>query len=125
MDTVTILLVEDSCSTLELWKVCFEISNKKGVEIVLLIATSVDEAREKFWLHQHIIKAVVFDGCIDGPGEEPNSKILVSEFRRVFKGPMIAASNREDYRKILTDSGCDYECDEKDKVPKKIFEIFG
>jgi len=128
-----ILLVDDEAAVIKLYMRWFETLLKKEAIPVLLTAASVDEAREKFLLNQEDIIAIVLDGNIIGPpavefsedpsGTCPNSVVLVGEFRKTFKGPMIASSIVESSREILMEAGCDYKVDDKGKVVGKLIEI--
>jgi CheY-like chemotaxis protein len=84
-------------------------------------ADSVDSAREVFAAHPDL-DAIVMDGCIEGPGELPNSLVLVLEFRRTFKGPMIAVSNSDEYQDRLMEAGCDHKS-YKGHVHRKLKEL--
>jgi len=66
---------------------------------------------------------VIMDACV--PGDEPNAQILVREIRKTFKGPMIAMSSMEKFRKVLLAAGCDYEVEEKSQAAEKVFELLG
>ncbi|MFH1454894.1 MAG: hypothetical protein ABIF22_01070 [bacterium] len=106
-----ILLIEDDEMILDLYKERFYRS--VGGKIILLIATSIIEARELFEVNKDI-KIIIFDGCIKGPGKHPNTLSLVDDFRRTFNGHMISVSNRQDYRSMLFNAGCDYQCNKED-----------
>lgn len=117
-----VLLIEDNRDTVTIWKMVLGpfIKNEK---LLLLTAVSIDEARERFKLNQDI-DAIFFDGCIVGPGKEPNTEILVSEFKMSFSGSMIAASGEEKYREVLLKAGCSHSCNKED-VPKMLVNLLG
>ena len=117
-----ILLIEDSKPVIDIWKRLFDFYLKEE-KLILIFAVSLDEAIQKFRLNPDV-ELIVVDGCIWGSDDRPNTQGLVSEIRKTFKGPMIAESSNEEYRKILLSAGCNYEC-EKDDVPKKVLRILG
>lgn len=121
----SVLLIEDEKDIQRIWKGQFDrLLKTRNEKICLLFATSIDEAAKQFNLHQNEIIAIVFDGCIEGPGKEPNTEILVKAFGTVFKGPMVATSGQPAFRKILLEAGCTHECYKED-APKKVVELLG
>jgi hypothetical protein len=42
--------------------------------------------------------------------------------RKTFQGPMIAISSSKEYRDMLREAGCDYDC-EKESLPATLIEI--
>lgn len=110
-----ILIVEDLRHLHEMWIIML----KEKVQIIS--AFTIEEAREKFKDNPDIT-LITIDGCV--PGESFNTEPLVREFRKTFKGPIIAASRSLFFRTLLKEAGCDYECS-KNELPKKILEILG
>lgn len=117
-----ILLIEDGEKILNCWKRWFEVLLKKD-KLLLIFATSISEAREKFKLNPDVVLIVV-DGCIEGSDERPNTQELVIEFRKTFTGPRVAQSGDEEYMEILQKAGCDYQC-RKEDVPQMVVDILG
>lgn len=117
-----ILLIEDDKWIIEGLKECINLILEVH-KPTILIATSIEEARQHFELHQNDLKLITFDGSIKGGGEQPNTKCLVSDFRKTYFGPMIACSSLEENRDILVKAGCDYSCS-KDQLPQYIMKIF-
>jgi len=75
-----------------------------GLEIVC--AFTVEEARQAFMDNSNFA-AIVMDACV--PGDEPTTPPLVRDFRKTFKGPMIATSSDDGYNNELMAAGCDYK----------------
>jgi len=90
-----------------------------GSDALVLSAFSIEEAR-KLFNENPDIDAIVMDACV--PGNEPTTQPLVREFRETFKGPIIAVSSLGVYRKMLVESGCNYES-EKPELPEMLLEI--
>ena len=114
-----ILIIEDENSLLEVWTIYLNKHTKKG-ELKILSAVSIDEARKVFNSNPDI-DLIILDGYIKGPGERPNSLVLIPEFRKTYHGIIIASSSNEDHRSMMVAAGCDYDC-KKDDVYKKIME---
>jgi CheY-like chemotaxis protein len=132
-----ILLIEDQPLTIKTYISWFkELLKHKEEKPLLLFADSVEEA-QKVFRDNPDISVIVFDGSINGPDivnpdpnanpndPYPNSVVLVYEFRKTTKVPFIAASVLESCREVLKQAGCDYECDDKNRVPHKVIEILG
>lgn len=109
-----VLIVEDDSS----WQQNYEYALKE--KVLIIQAFDLDQARERF-ASNNDLDAIVMDACI---GNHPNTYGITEEFRKTFKGPMIAASSARDYRKVLMSCGCDYEAP-KDLVPQKLIEVLG
>ena len=132
-----ILIIEDYQLTVKTYAWMFKDLLKGKEEKYKLFFTDSVEGARKIFLEIPDISLVVFDGNINGPllvnpshgvnpnDEYPNSVVLVYEFRKTSDIPMIAASHLEYCRKVLIEAGCDYECDDKDQVPKRVIEILG
>lgn len=110
-----ILMVEDMQSVHD------DIAEMLAGQVVVISALSIEQATRLFAEHPDIA-LIVMDACV--PGDWPTTIPLVKEMRKTFRGPMIAISSVRDYRRELTDAGCDHECRKYD-VPNKILEILG
>ncbi len=108
-----VLIVEDGELWQEQWKGWFD------GKITLLKALSIDEARRLFGQNSDL-SVIVMDACV--PGDWPNTQPIVTEFRKTFKGPMVATSGISDYRLTLIQAGCDYEASKLD-VPQTVLRI--
>lgn len=110
-----VLILEDERYWWEVWR-----KNLDG-KINLLFASSVERAKEMF-AENPDLDAIVVDACV--PGDYPNTQPLVREFRKTFRGPIIAISSSAEYRDMLCDAGCNYES-EKGYLFKRLLRIFG
>jgi DNA-binding NtrC family response regulator len=115
-----ILMIEDDVSIFESLKMLMEMVFKDE-NLSILNAVSIDEARKQFELNTDI-DIITFDGCVKGGGAEPNTLPLVEEFKKTFKGILIAASSR--YNEELLKAGCQHETMKSD-IPQKIMQILG
>lgn len=111
--SVKILVVDDTKHWHFRWR------EELGDKVLIVSAFSIEEAREHFAANPDIV-AIVMDACV--PGDRPTTLPLVEEFRRTFKGPIVAVSSIPSYRKQLVIVGCDYESD-KDYLSSKILKI--
>ena len=109
-----VLIVEDEVYRYSSWQ-----QEMDGKEVVLLFASSIEEAEEQFATNL-AIAAIVMDACV--PGDEPTTIPLVRQWRQTFTGPMIAISSMSEYRTMLRHAGCDYESSKED-LSKKLLEI--
>lgn len=116
-----ILIVEDFDLIVRLWRRA--LSELKIDSVVIVTASSIDEARERFKTNPDL-DLIVMDAYIRGSFDRPNTLALVTEFRLSYSGPMLAQSSDEDHAKMLVDVGCNVACD-KPQVPEKIIEILG
>ncbi len=90
-------------------------------EADLLSALTLESARELFTANPDI-QIIVMDGCLNSaPGavQTPETLPLIHEFRRTFRGPMIAASDFDSFREVMVLAGCDREC-EKVRLLKEL-----
>ena len=110
-----ILIVDDFKQWQNSWK------RRLGDKVEILSAFTIPEADALFSANPDI-NLIVMDACV--PGDELTTPPLVRKFRETFKGPMIAVSSDEEYRKELMRVGCDHES-EKEHLPKKVLEILG
>lgn len=88
-----VLIVEDDETIQKMYRALLK------DKVILLQAYSVEEGFSLFQKNPDVALIVV-DGCL-GSGEL-NSLPLIRDLRRSFKGHMIAASGREDYRNEMT-----------------------
>lgn len=110
-----VLIIEDDPLWHDLWGI--KLKNR----VVIIKATSIEEAEERFAANPDIA-AIAVDACV--PGKKPTTLPLVRKIRGTFGGPMIAISGEEGYRKNLMDAGCDYQCVKKD-LHKVLVEVLG
>lgn len=113
-----VLIVEDEPMILGLYKTLM------AQKAQVICAESLKEAHDLFHDHRDEISVIAMDACV--PGKKPNTLNLTRMIREDygFKGPMVAISGREDFRKELLKAGCNYECEKRD-LHKKIAEILG
>jgi len=91
---------------------------REGAEV--LKASSLEEGWRLFEANPDIV-LVIMDVCVPGL-HRPNSMWLVEKMQQTFKGPIIAASGRPDFRKTLMDAGCSHEAS-KNEVSALISQI--
>ena len=91
---------------------------REGAEV--LKASSLEEGWRLFKANSDIA-LVIMDVCVPGL-HRPNSMWLVERMHKTFKGPIIAASGRPDFRRMLMDAGCSHEA-EKNEVSALVAEI--
>ncbi len=108
-----VLLVEDYPGWIKIIKGGLE------NEAEVLSAVTIREA-ENIFSENSDIAIIIMDACV--PGDEPNTLPLVKKIRETFKGPIIAISSSDSYRKQLVEAGCDYEC-EKKKIPSMVRHV--
>ncbi len=95
---------------------------KLGRGMTILSAHTLGEARNLFATYPDI-RLIVLDGCLlhsSLQAKMPDTLPLVGEFRKTFRGPIIAASSNPDFRQMMMAAGCDHECDDKDQLPRVI-----
>lgn len=112
-----VLVVEDEKFWHNIWR--RQLGFVKSNGIMLISASSIEEAEEQFAANPDIV-AIVMDACV--PGRALTTPPLVRKFRETFKGPMIAISGFEDYQQVLLRAGCNY-CSSKEALVKKLFEV--
>ena len=89
--------------------------------LTLIEASTLDEARERFFEHRESLAAIALDACLHG--DEPDTLPLLAEMRASdFQGPIIACSSSPDYRQELMKAGCDFESS-KEKLPKLLKKL--
>ncbi len=108
-----VLVVEDDKDYHEYYKQALD--NK----VIIISALTIEDARRIF-AENPDLGAIVMDACV--PGRNPTTLGLTEEFRKIFKGPMIAVSNDEDFREMLMKKGCDHESKKRD-VPHKVLAV--
>lgn len=105
-----VLIVDDNEELQECWQALLRRT------VIVVSAYSLDEASELFQSNPDIA-LIAMDGCV--PGDVLNTIPLVEEFKKTFKGPMVAISANDSFRVRLLDAGCNYECT-KQRVPHTI-----
>lgn len=113
----TILIVDDDKST----QVLCNIMLKNYFN--LLQAYTEEEAEKFFMANQKEIRCVIMDGCL--LGDEIDTIPLVHKFRGAgYVGPIIASSNRQDFRNKLIEAGCDCQSDKGMPLFQKLHQMF-
>ena len=113
--TKKVLIVDDSIQWQKIW------GEMLGGKIEVISAYSIKEARGKF-ADNPDVDAIVMDACV--PGDEPTTPPLVIEFRKTYKGPIVAISSLPEYQKILMHVGCDHSAD-KNTMPEYLLNFLG
>lgn len=108
-----ILIVEDYPPQIVIFK------RQMKSDFELLFATTHQEAL-KLFSENSDIELIVMDACLKG--EEPDTILLVTHFRKTFSKTIIATSSNIEYRQYLVSAGCDLECD-KNEVAKIVSKI--
>lgn len=111
---LSILFVEDE--SVFVWA-CAEELAKNNFKVIE--ASSIKEAEAMFNCFR--FDAIVMDACV--PGSKINTLELTKTISTRFKGPLIAISSSEYYRKLLKEAGCNHSC-QKEKLVKFITELF-
>ena len=114
MNKKKVLIVEDRDTTQSGYRASLQ------DDVQLLQAFTIEQAREIFGANPDI-DLIVMDGCV--PGFEINTPPLVREFRKTFRGPIIATSSSSDYRQELMLAGCSHEVGSKGDVPDKVLAL--
>ena len=109
-----ILIVEDVARYQE------EYAKALQDKVIIIAARSLAEAW-KFFVSNTDLDLIVMDACVNND-ERPDTRQLVSDIRKTFKGPMIASSGLSDYRDWLVQWGCDHKSAKHD-VPEKVLEV--
>ena len=109
-----ILIIEDRMDIQKEWK-----DSLAEYPVEIISAYSVVGAKIAFNSNNDL-DIIAVDACV--PGSEPNTMEIVKNFRTLFRGPMIAISNRDDFNNLLVSAGCDHKT-EKYKLFEKIKEI--
>lgn len=113
----TILIIED-----------FESEKKSYVkgftkkEVTILWAYRLEQA-EKLFEENPNPDIIVVDGCVDDHNTL-DSIPLIQKIRKTYKGPMIAASSSDNYRKVMVKAGCDLET-WKENVNSLLKQVLG
>jgi len=116
-----VLIIEDDIYIAKMYREYFD-QGIMAEMIIRLTASSIKEAREKFNENKDI-SVIVFDGVVVGPADKlPNTSELVSEFKKSFRGTMIAASGIPAYDEVLVKAGCDFFC-EKSQVVNCVWDV--
>lgn len=110
-----VLIVDDEEEWRERWT---RRLTREGAEV--LKASSLAEGEELFEANPDIT-LVIMDACVPGLCQ-PNSMPLVEKIRQTFKGPIVAASGRPDFRKLLMDAGANREAS-KNEVSALVSQI--
>ncbi|MBP6884275.1 MAG: hypothetical protein KBC17_00440 [Candidatus Pacebacteria bacterium] len=76
-------------------------------KIKVLWGYSLEKAQELFNTNPDI-DVIIIDGCVNN-FKELDTLPLIEKIRRTYKGPMIAASRSDTYRKRMVAAGCDKE----------------
>jgi CheY-like chemotaxis protein len=95
-----VLIVEDEKS----WQHTF--TALLGNKVEVLLAPTIQDAEKLFQEHRSDLAAILMDAQV--MASFPNTMDLIREFRRFYKGPMIAMSSLPKNITILMDAGCDY-----------------
>lgn len=111
-----VLIVEDLSCFQVLWR-----RRLSGVATVLS-ATTIEDAKEMFGENPDI-DVVVLDACV--PGTTPTTFGLIKSFRETFHGPMIAISDRVNFRSEMIKLGCSHQSSGKEDVVEKVTEVLG
>ncbi|HEU5122278.1 MAG TPA: hypothetical protein VFT59_05540 [Candidatus Saccharimonadales bacterium] len=106
-----ILVVEDDSRQMKLY--CDALEAVQATYTVLK-ADNLATAFELFETYEHEIAAMIIDGAVpatretvqDGEGRLTTIPFIQSVKSRAFRGLMVAASTREDYRQTMTYYGC-------------------
>lgn len=114
MSEKKILIIEDLTDMQTLFK------EELGNVCSVLSAFSLSEAEDLFTNHGHELSAIAVDACV--PGTTPTTPPLVKKMRETFQGPMIAISSSKEYREMLREAGCNYDC-EKEALPNLLQKI--
>ena len=95
---------------------------KLGRGMTILSAHTLGEARNLFAAYPDI-RLIVLDGCLlrsSLQAKMPDTLPLVGEFRKTFRGPIVAASSNPNFRQMMMGAGCDHECEDKDLLAQVI-----
>lgn len=110
-----ILIIEDLADMQTLFK------EELGHIFNVFSALSLEEAENVFTNYSHELSAIAVDACV--PGTTPTTPPLVKKMRETFQGPMIAISSSKEYRDMLREAGCNYDC-EKEALPNLLQKLF-
>ena len=109
-----VLIVEDNEGWWKLW------GHALHPRVRGFVAESLEKA-ETMLPHLSDFALIVVDACV--PGDDPNSMPLVRRIRAEgYRGPIIASSSVEKFRKLLLDAGCSHEVP-KEEVPRLVVEL--
>lgn len=103
MSKKTVLFVEDDPVTQEQFRM------RMKIFVNVLQATTLSEAEAVIKANPDI-DLMAFDGNLRDP---ENTCMLISEIRKTFAGPMVAASSDEYMRSMQLESGCDHQTEKK------------
>ena len=117
-----VLVVEGYPMLLVMWKAAL-----LGTPINIVGATTMEEARRGFADNKGELDAIVINACIASDSGQkasgPNAFELVAEFRKEFKGPMIASSHVPEWREWLMKAGCNLNATDKIHIPRILKEL--
>ena len=112
-----IMIVEDNVDTLK------ALCNYFHRRYEVVTARTVTEALGKFELHQGAFEMIALDASLETSGTI-DTLPLIPEFRKTYKGPLVAISNSDKHNVELVAAGCDYRC-EKHELPTMTERILG
>jgi len=106
MNQITILIVEDDNSIIELLKNILLLTFNDGEGLEILEAETVRKAENLFISNNQEIKLILMDGCLNSA--TPNTLELVRKIKKVSPElPIIAMSGSSKFNQRLRNSGCD------------------
>jgi CheY-like chemotaxis protein len=98
-----VLIADDLPEVIRAWE-----STLGEYGIAVVKATTIRELCEVFFAHEHVIDAIILDGCI--PGHSVNTIGFIELVRQLdFEKPIIAASSLEKYRQRMVSWGCSHQ----------------
>ena len=116
-----VLIVEGYEMLFAMWRAAL-----LDTSISIVSAATLEEARWEFGVNKGELDAIVICGFVGGgsqPTKGPNTLELAVEFRKEFKGLMVASSSDPDIREALLKAGCDHECTDKTNLSRRLKEI--
>ena len=117
MEIKKVLVIDDN---IDIQETFFKVLKYLIKDVDVLQAFTIWEAK-KFFTENLDIDLIIVDAQLSSEGIAETIE-LIKEFRKIFKGPMIAASTNLELNKRLVKSGCNYQTPKDDiiNVLKKI-----